>query len=90
MNTADTVTLIRERLQARFAPAVLEVEDESRHHIGHAGAAGGAGHFRVRIVADAFAGLPVLQRHRLVYETLGELMDKRIHALSIDARAPGS
>jgi BolA protein len=79
---------IRERLEQRFAPSALEVIDESHLHAGHPGARLGKGHFRVRIVAPAFAGLPALRRHRLVYESLDELMTQDIHALSIEALAP--
>ena len=82
------VERIRARLEQRFAPSALEVVDESHLHAGHAGARSGKGHFRVRIVAPAFAGLPALRRHRLVYESLDELMNQDIHALSIEALAP--
>lgn len=78
---------IRTRLQA-LQPRELELEDESHKHAGHAGARDGRGHFRVRIVAAAFAGLRPLARHQLIYKTLGELMQTDIHALSIDALAP--
>ncbi|MGH7463125.1 MAG: BolA family protein, partial [Longimicrobiales bacterium] len=74
---------IRQRLEERFAPTALEVVDESHLHAGHEGARTGKGHYRVRIVAPAFAGLSSLRRHRLVYESLEELMTQDIHALSI-------
>ena len=80
---------IHERLQAALAPTVLEVVDESHRHAGHAGARDGRGHFAVRITSAAFAGLPPLARHRRVYAALGTLMQTDIHALSIDACAPG-
>ena len=79
---------IRERLQAALAPTVLEVKDESHLHAGHAGARSGKGHFRVTIVSERFAGLPLLKRHRLVYDALADLMESDIHALAIHARAP--
>ncbi len=79
---------IRECLQAALTPTVLEVEDESHLHAGHAGARSGKGHFRVTIVSERFAGLPLLQRHRLVYDALADLMESDIHALAIRARAP--
>ncbi len=78
---------IRARL-ATLAPLELVVEDESHHHVGHAGARDGRGHFRVQIVSAAFAGLAPLARHRVVYAALGELMQTVIHALSIQARSP--
>lgn len=84
----NRVALIRERLAA-LAPVELDVEDESHRHVGHAGARDGRGHFRVRVVSGAFAGLAPLARHRAVYAALGELMQTDIHALAIDARAPG-
>ena len=80
---------IRERLAA-LRPESLELVDESARHAGHAGARPGGGtHWRLTIVAAAFAGQPTLARHRLVYRALGELMRDPIHALAITARAPG-
>lgn len=78
---------IRAALERSFAPQRLVVEDDSRHHAGHAGAAGGAGHFRVEIVSDAFRGKAPLARHRMVYAALAEMMPAEIHALGIEARA---
>ena len=82
------VEQIRAALTAAFAPQHLVIEDESHRHKGHAGAAGGHGHFRVEIVSSAFAGQPPLARHRQVYAALGELMQTDIHALSVQARTP--
>ena len=82
------VEAIRSRLAAALAPTMLEVDDESHRHAGHAGARDGRGHFRVRIVSAAFRGLAPLARHRAVYAALGELMQTDIHALAIDARTP--
>jgi BolA protein len=79
---------IRARLEAAFAPASLEVVDDSHRHVGHAGARGGQGHFTVEIVSDAFAGLGPVARHRAVYAALGEMMVDDIHALSIRAATP--
>jgi len=78
---------IRTRL-AVLAPSTLELEDESALHAGHPGAAGGGGHFRLRIVSTVFAEENRLSRHRLVYDKLADLIPHRIHALSIDARTP--
>jgi BolA protein len=77
---------IRSRLSLALTPTELDVLDEGHKHAGHANA--GRGHFHVRIVSAAFAGMPPLKRHRLVYAALGELMGDGIHALSIDARTP--
>ncbi len=77
---------IRQRLTEALQPSELEVLDEGHKHAGHANA--GKGHFHVRVVSLAFAGLPALKRHRLIYSALGDLMDQGIHALSIDAKAP--
>ncbi|MGN6236939.1 BolA family protein [Dyella sp.] len=85
MSTA-MVEQIRDRLAAALAPTELEVLDEGHKHAGHANA--GKGHFHVRIVSDAFAGVLPIKRHRMVYAALDGLMDQGIHALSIDARAP--
>lgn len=76
-------------LRAAIVPLVqLEVQDDSAAHAGHAGAREGR-HFSVRLVAPAFAGLSRVARHRLVYDALARLMPQGIHALAIDARAPG-
>lgn len=85
--TAERVAMIRERLNEVFSPASLDIIDESHKHAGHA-SAGGAGHFAVNIVADAFAGKNLIQRHRLVYDALGDAMNTEIHALSIKASTP--
>lgn len=79
---------IRAALEAAFAPTVLEVQDDSHRHIGHAGARDGRGHFSVRITSAAFAGMAPLARHRAIYAALGGLMDTDIHALAIRADAP--
>ena len=77
--------LIEERLRAAFSPTVLVVEDESERHRGHAGYQdGGESHFRVRIVAPAFAPMSRLARHRAVHAALGQGVIGRIHALALD------
>lgn len=80
------VEQIRQRLSDALAPVELEVLDEGHRHAGHANA--GKGHFHVRIVSPAFAGVLPIKRHRMVYAALEDLMDRGIHALSIDAKAP--
>jgi BolA family transcriptional regulator, general stress-responsive regulator len=84
----DREQRLRRRLESRFAPALLVIEDESHLHAGHAGAAGGHSHFRVIIVAEAFRGVSPLARHRLVYAAVGDLMETDIHALAIEASPP--
>ncbi len=81
---------IQNRLRLALDPIVLELEDESARHAGHLGARErpGAGHYNLFIVSAAFEGKSRIARHRLVYEALGELMQKAIHAVKIDARAP--
>jgi len=85
--TEDRVALIRARLDA-LSPLELDIQDESHLHAGHAGSRGGAGHYRVRIVAEAFAGLGPVARHRLVYHHLQGLIPHPIHALALDTQAP--
>ena len=76
-------------LAAGLQPVSLAVEDDSHLHAGHAGAREGC-HFTVRIVSDRFNGLSRVARHRLVYDCLDALIGRGgIHALAIDARAPG-
>jgi BolA protein len=79
---------LRRRLEARFAPSLLVIEDESHLHVGHAGAAGGHSHFRVTIVAEAFRGVSPVARHRLVYAAVDDLLKTEIHALAIEASPP--
>jgi BolA protein len=85
---ADRAARLREVLQDRFAPIQLTVQDESHLHEGHAGAAGGQSHFRIRIVAAAFRGISSVARHRLVYAAVDELLKSDIHALAIEALPP--
>ncbi|HEX3848802.1 MAG TPA: BolA family transcriptional regulator [Steroidobacteraceae bacterium] len=84
----DRVERLRERLQSSFSPVRLTVTDESHLHAGHAGAAGGHGHFRVLIVAEAFRGVAPVARHRMVYAAVGDMMRTDIHALAIEAAPP--
>lgn len=86
MSHANPVDLLRERL-ATLDPVQLEIRDDSARHAGHAGAKEG-GHYAIRIVAPRFAGLSTMQRHRLVYDAIGDLPQQRIHALSIAAKTP--
>lgn len=81
------IAMIRERLTNALAPHCLNIIDESHKHAGHA-QAGGAGHYLVEIVSDAFAGKNLIQRHRLVYDALDDVMNTEIHALSIKASTP--
>ena len=85
MNPEQRIAEIRNRLEQVFAPESLELDDESYKHAGHEGARDGHGHFRVLIVSDAFKGMNLLQRHRSVYEALGDMMKTDIHALNIEA-----
>jgi len=85
---SERVETIRERLTAALAPSVLDIVDDSAKHAGHAGAQSGGGHFVVSLVSDAFAGKSLIQRHRMVYDALGEMMQNDIHALSIQAKSP--
>jgi BolA protein len=85
-----TKDIITEKLTKAFAPESLRVEDESDHHIGHAGhRPGGETHYRVYIVAEAFRGKSRLDRHRLINGTLSRELAGGVHALAIHAAAPG-
>ena len=85
---SDRAQRLRDRLVREFAPIELIIEDESHLHAGHAGAAGGASHFRVRIVAQAFSGLAAVARHRLVYAAVADLIPGEVHALALEALPP--
>jgi BolA protein len=81
---------IAEKLTKAFAPESLSVIDESDRHKGHAGwREGGETHFRVSIVAGAFAGRSRLDRHRMVNQALAAELAGGVHALALDVAAPG-
>jgi len=81
---------IAARLQAALDPVTLDVIDDSGKHAGHAGARpGGETHYSVAVVSAAFSGCNRVQRHRLVYDALAAEIADGVHALAIDARAPG-
>lgn len=84
---ADVPALLRSRLAA-LGPQKLEIQDDSAAHVGHAGAAGGGGHFSLTIVSNAFSGLSRLERHQRVLREVADLVPHPIHALSIKALAP--
>jgi BolA protein len=85
-DSLPTVEAITRRLRERLAPAFLEVLDESAAHAGHAGAhpSGRGTHFRVRLGGDAMALLSRVERHRLVYDSLQDFLDRGLHALAIE------
>ena len=86
--TQDRVDRIRAYLKAEFTPEVLEIKDDSHLHEGHAGAKEGKGHFHVRIVSERFLNTRPIERHRMVFEALGNMMQTDIHALSVAASPP--
>lgn len=80
------IALMKEKL-AVLQPTYLDITDEGHRHAGHAGADDG-GHFNLVIKSELFVDKPLIQRHRMVYDALGDLMQTQIHALSIRALAP--
>ena len=87
-NQDNRMERMRARFEAALAPVELVLEDDSALHAGHAGAASGGGHYNVRIVSLQFEGLKLVTRHRLVYDSVHDMMHKEIHALAITALAP--
>ena len=83
----DLAETIRERLAA-LEPQSVDLLDESGNHAGHAGAKAGGSHFRLTIVSPRFSGKDQITRHRMIYEVLGPLMQREIHALAIQALTP--
>ncbi len=83
----SVIDAMRARLAA-LDPVTIDIDDDSAKHSGHAGARDGGGHFRLAIVSPRFAGCKTMERHRLVYDALGPLMKREIHALSIIAKSP--
>jgi len=85
MNTKEKIEQI---LRQTLAATVVEVEDESALHAGHAGAASGGGHYRVTVVSPLFEGKSRVMRHRMVYGALATEMQRTIHALALTTLAP--
>ena len=86
--TGTRAERIQAMLEQAFAPARVTVRDDSAGHAGHAGARDGAGHFSVRIESQEFSGRSRLERHRLVYKALAQMLPREIHALNIVAVSP--
>ena len=84
----ERIKLFKRDLEQTFTALQLIIEDESHLHSGHAGAASGGGHFRLRIVAPEFDSMPTVARHRAVYAALSRHIPKEIHALTISALTP--
>ncbi len=84
----DRFDRIQATLKAGLQPESMELIDDSHKHADHAGAKSGGGHFDLTIVSAAFNGLNAVQRHQLIYKTLGEMMQTDIHALGIQAFSP--
>ena len=89
---------IRDTLQAALAPKMLDVIDESHKHAKHAhlmdrsGTAGASGetHFRIKVVSESFRGKSLIDRHRAINDLVaGEMGPDRVHAIAIEAKAPG-
>jgi BolA family transcriptional regulator, general stress-responsive regulator len=85
----STFVQIQSALQATFQPTQLRIQDDSAKHVGHAGAKDGGGHYHIVIESTLFAGQTLVHRHRQIYTALKPLMGSAIHALAIEALAPG-
>lgn len=83
----DVMQTLRDRLTS-LEPETLELFDDSRDHIGHAGARSGGGHYQVLIASERFNGLSAVARHRMVYSAVGDMMHRDVHALAIKAYTP--
>jgi BolA protein len=93
MNAPETGPVAAEmfrRLNSALRPSRIELVDDSQQHRGHGGYnPAGESHFSLSIESSAFSGKSRVERQRMIYAALGELMDARVHALSIRATAPG-
>jgi BolA protein len=84
----ERITLFEADLRSAFKVMLLNIEDESHLHAGHAGAASGGGHFKLTIVAPEFEGMSKVSRHRAIYSALNKHFPIAIHALTILAFTP--
>jgi BolA protein len=88
--TGPIATEMLRRLNSALSPTRVELVDDSEKHRGHGGYhPEGESHFTLEIAGEAFAGKSRVERQRMVYKALGDLMHERVHALQIRARAPG-
>ncbi|MGH8132608.1 MAG: BolA family protein [Steroidobacteraceae bacterium] len=85
LSTEQVIAQLRVAIGQALAPSALEIIDDSPLHVGHPGA-GGGGHYRVRLVSEAFRGRSPLERHRMVYAAVAALLKGSVHALNISAR----
>ena len=85
---ANRAEMIKTVLEETFSPVKIEILDESHKHAGHVGARSGKGHFKLTIISKRFEGLPLIQRQKLVYRALANLMETDIHALSMSTLTP--
>jgi BolA protein len=84
----DRIDQLRTRIADALAAERVDVQDDSDQHRGHAGARGGAGHYTVLVVAQGFAGLDRIARHRAVYAAVGDMIPAQVHALVVRAFTP--
>ena len=82
----DRVKGIRARLEKALEPRHIEITDDSHRHVGHTGAAAGGGHFTVSIISNRFIGHSTIERHKMVYRAVDDMLAAEIHALSIQAK----
>ena len=88
--TGPVATEMLRRLNSALSPSRIELVDDSEQHRGHGGYnPEGESHFTLRIHSPSFTGKNRVERQRMIYAALGDLMDARVHALSIRATAPG-
>lgn len=85
---AHRIHLITERLRTALDPQHISIIDESHLHIGHAGSLGGGGHYKLQLVSNHFVAKSAIERHKMIYQALGDAMGSVIHALSIQAQTP--
>ncbi len=78
---------IRDRLSI-LQPTLIELVDESHLHVGHAGARDGGVHCQLKVVSERFKGKSAIERHRMIYSALGEMVRREIHAIKIKAYTP--
>lgn len=88
MTTVERIQKIKQLLTTAFAPAVLEISDNSHKHAGHFANHQGAGHFAVEIAASAFEGKNRVEAHKMIYTALNTLIPNEIHALQIKITNP--
>ncbi len=84
----ERLKMVEQRVRAAIDPVHLQILDESHRHRGHEGARSGGSHYRLTVVSERFVGRSRLARHRMLYDAVGDAMNREIHAFALRTYTP--